>query len=71
TAYSARAMGKLAVVMADEAESKFGPFDSATKFFTLYEGMSVMVLRCDDEWYKVRRSDGKVGWVRRDTVEII
>lgn len=71
TAYSARAIGKLAVVTAGEAESKFGPFDSATKFFTLYEGMGVRVLRCDNDWCKVRRSDGKVGWVRRGAVEII
>lgn len=68
---SARIIGKLAVVTAPEAESKFGPFDSATKFFTLYEGMETRVIERSGDWYKVRRSDGKVGWVKADTIEVI
>jgi tetratricopeptide (TPR) repeat protein len=68
---SARVIGKLAVVTASEAESKFGPFDSATKFFTLYEGKDINVLEYDKDWCKVRRSDGKVGWVKAGTIEII
>lgn len=64
-------IGKSAVVTAVQVESKFGPFDSATKFFTLYEGMGITVLDAKDDWCKVRRSDGKTGWVKRNTVEII
>ena len=68
---SARVIGKLAVVMVPEAESRFGPFEAATKFFTLQEGTSVLVLQSKDDWCKVRRSDGKVGWVPQGAVEII
>ncbi len=60
-----------AVVTASRAEALFGPFDSATKFFTLHEGVSVSILKSKDDWYKVRRADGKVGWIQKTTVERI
>lgn len=69
--HAVKGIGKNAVVTAAQVESKFGPFDSATKFFTLYEGMGVTVLDTKDDWRKLRRSDGKTGWVKRNTVEII
>lgn len=68
---ASRVIGKIAVVTAPDVESKFGPFDSATKFFTLYEGMEVKVLGYNDDWCKVKRSDGKVGWVKTGTIEVI
>jgi tetratricopeptide (TPR) repeat protein len=69
--HAVQGIGKSAVVTAAQVESKFGPFDSATKFFTLYEGMGVTVLDTKDDWCKVRRSDGKTGWVKSSAVEII
>ncbi|MFH1553221.1 MAG: tetratricopeptide repeat protein [Candidatus Omnitrophota bacterium] len=60
-----------AVVVVSTAEALFGPYDSATKFFTLYEGMRVTVLKTKGDWYKIRRADGKVGWVRVSEVERI
>jgi tetratricopeptide (TPR) repeat protein len=64
-------IGTTAVTIAPEAEALFGPFDSATKFFTLPEGADVTVLKVKDDWYKVRRADGKVGWIRKSDVERI
>ncbi len=64
-------MDTAAVTIAPEAEALFGPFDSATEFFTLWEGMDVTILKTKDDWYKVRRADGKVGWVRKSDVERI
>ncbi|MDP8299086.1 MAG: tetratricopeptide repeat protein [Candidatus Tantalella remota] len=57
------------VMVKSRVEAMFGPFESATKFFDLYEGMRVDVLKKKEDWYKVRRADGKAGWVREDTVE--
>ena len=54
-----------------KAEALFGPFDSATKFFTLHEGMGVTILSSKNGWYKVRRADGKAGWIYEDGVERI
>jgi SH3-like domain-containing protein len=33
--------------------------------------MEVRVLGCNDDWCKVKRSDGKVGWVKTGTIEIV
>lgn len=58
-----------AVVVVPEAGVLFGPFDTATKFFSLYEGTPVNVLAEKDDWCKVKRSDGNVGWVKKDEIE--
>ena len=69
--YKIRMINSYAVTVVPQAEALFGPFDTATKFFTLYEGNGVTVLKDKDDWYKVRRSDGKIGWVKRSEVERI
>ena len=65
------AQAKGLVVMVPETFAFFGPFDSATKFFTLYEGMPVEVLKSKDDWYKVKRQDGKSGWIKKDKIQFI
>jgi tetratricopeptide (TPR) repeat protein len=60
-----------AVVTADNADVMYGPFSSATRFFSLDEGAKVRVLEEKQEWAKVRRADGKVGWLERDDIELI
>jgi tetratricopeptide (TPR) repeat protein len=60
-----------AVTVVPSLDALFGPFDSATKFFTLHEGNGVIILETKDLWHRVRRSDGMVGWVRGSGVERI
>ena len=60
-----------AVITTAKVEALFGPFDSATKFFTVNEGMRVIILTAKDDWYKIERADGKVGWIKKDTLEKI
>ncbi|MGB2630942.1 MAG: SH3 domain-containing protein [Candidatus Omnitrophota bacterium] len=69
--YKAESIGKEAIVVTPEIDSRYGPFDSATVFFKLHEGMKVRVLREKDDWDKVKRDDGKMGWVKREAIEII
>ncbi len=64
-------MGKDAVVIAPKTEALFGPFESETKFFTLYEGADCTVVKSKGVWYKIRRADGKTGWVKENKVEIV
>ncbi|MDD4013569.1 MAG: SH3 domain-containing protein [Candidatus Omnitrophica bacterium] len=64
-------IGRESVVVVPETECKFGPFDAGTKFFTLYEGMTVTVIQTKDDWRKIRRLDGKTGWVKKDALEVI
>ncbi len=69
--HEAAGFEKDSVVVMPSEDVRFGPFESATKFFTLYEGMTVSVLKCKDGWCKIRRADGKVGWIKSDSVEKI
>jgi tetratricopeptide (TPR) repeat protein len=69
TWHKIRLIKSCAVVVAPQADALFSPFDTATKFFTLHEGTGVMVLGERNGWYRVRRSDGQKGWVRKQDVE--
>jgi tetratricopeptide (TPR) repeat protein len=62
---------KEAVTVADSPEVKFEPFESATTHFTLHEGMRIYVIQSKQDWMKIKRSDGKTGWVRKNAAEII
>ena len=53
-----------AVIIAGETDCKFEPFIGATTFFTLSEGQSVAVLMSSKDWLKIKRPDGKQGWVK-------
>jgi tetratricopeptide (TPR) repeat protein len=64
-------IGTKAIVINPESESYYGPFDSATVFFKLHKGIEVVVLQKKDDWCKVRRADGKRGWVKGSDLEII
>ena len=64
-------MKQSAVTVVPKTDAFFGPFDSATKFFVLQEGMNVTALKSKDEWLKIRRVDDKVGWVKKGDVEKI
>ena len=63
--------GTRGVVVVPDAEVRYGPYDSATSYFKVYEAMGVLVLNKKDGWYKIRRPDGKIGWVKTASVEII
>lgn len=65
------ALGKEAIVISEETDVRFGPFDEATVHFSVYEGMRLRVIEKKGSWYKVERSDGTVGWVLKETLEII
>jgi len=58
-------------VVVPRTEVFYGPFESATKFFSLQEGMKARVVNEKEDWYKVKRDDGKSGWIKKDTLEII
>jgi len=57
------------IIISKSTDVMYGPFESATKFFTLREGNSVIVLNRRDGWSKIKRPDGKVGWLRTEDVE--
>ena len=60
-----------AILVVESSDAKFEPLDTATTHFTIYEGMKVHILSSKDKWYKVKRPDGKVGWIRKTDLEVI
>ncbi len=50
---------------------EFEPFKRATTHFTIYEGMKVETILEKDDWKKIRRIDGKMGWVESAALEAI
>ena len=62
---------KEAIIIKEMVSAKFEPFDEATTHFTLYEGAKVYVISSKEDWCKIKRYDGKAGWVKKSTLELI
>ncbi len=60
---------KSAVVIVKEVEVKFEPIVSATTYFKISEGNTIEIIDKNIDWLKIRRSDGKIGWVINSSVE--
>ena len=52
-------------------EAHFEPKDDSTKHFDIPEGIRVRILNLSSDWCKIKRLDGKYGWVRADSIELI
>ncbi|MBF0488722.1 MAG: SH3 domain-containing protein [Nitrospirae bacterium] len=66
-----RVSGVQSVVLAGKVEARYEPFEKATVFFTLSEGMKVEVIDTDAQWYKIKRPDGKAGWTPKNDIGLI
>lgn len=64
-------LNREAVIIKETSSAKFEPFDRATTHFKIYEGMKVYVLSSNGNWYKIKRPDGKTGWVKKESAELI
>ncbi|MGB2706339.1 MAG: tetratricopeptide repeat protein [Candidatus Omnitrophota bacterium] len=62
-------IGREAVIVSEGADSKFEPFERATTHFKLYEGATIFILDSKPPWCKVKRPDGKIGWVESSALE--
>ena len=60
-----------AVVIDKVTDSRFAPSKEATTHFKVYEGTKLIVIRQDGDWVRVKTLDGKIRWVRNDTLEEI
>ena len=61
-------LSKFAVVVNNEVDAKFEPLENATIYFRLSEGSMVEVVEESGDWYKVRRLDNKLAWVKKDAL---
>ena len=60
-----------AITIVPIEDVKYEPKKGASTSFTLYEGMKVYIMRSQGDWHKVKRTDGKIGWVPKESVEFI
>ena len=61
-------LNKFAVVIIKEANAKFEPLENATVYFKLKQGSKVEIVDKAEGWYKVRRFDDKLAWVKKDAL---
>jgi tetratricopeptide (TPR) repeat protein len=60
-----------AVVVAQAATARSGPFDEAQNAFTAHDGAELAVLDHRDNWLQVTDGSGRIGWLQRQQVEIL
>ncbi len=60
-----------AAIVLSESKATFEPLHDATVHFTLTPGDKVFVVEQDRQWFKIRRSDGRMGWVLSESLAMI
>lgn len=70
-AYRIKNLKESAITLIPIQDAKYEPESKAAPTFTLYEGMKVYIVRSQGDWHKVKRTDGKIGWVPRNSVELV
>ncbi len=58
-----------AIITAAVTDAKYEPREASGTHFPLYEGMKVTVLKSGEGWKKIRRSDGRIGWISVGSAE--
>lgn len=51
--------------------AKQSPNETSDDLFVIHEGLKVAVQETFGEWYKIKLSDGKVGWLPKNSLEMI
>ncbi len=62
---------KGAIVISKEADIQFEPIERATIYFKLTEGNKVEILEKTEDWYKIKRVDGKISWIDKRKLGLI
>ena len=60
-----------AIVLTPSVVVRSSPAESGTQLFTIHEGLKVSVRSTLSGWSEIELSDGKVGWIPSDGLEII
>ncbi len=57
-----------AIVIAREAEVRYGPLDDSHSFYTVRDGAELTVLDAKGDWFQVTDRARRTGWLRREQV---
>lgn len=59
------------IVTANTISAKQSPNESSDDVFVIHEGLKVIVQDSFSNWYKIKLSDGNVGWLPKNSMEVI
>ncbi|MCK9281102.1 MAG: tetratricopeptide repeat protein [Melioribacteraceae bacterium] len=59
------------VVVVNMVSAKYAPDEKSSDAFILHEGADFKIEDKIDNWYKIRLTDGKIGWIERKALEVI
>ncbi|MFO7750935.1 MAG: BatD family protein [Desulfobacteraceae bacterium] len=62
---------RCAVILSKQAAVRSGVSDKATVLFTLHAGTKVRVEKTRDDYFRIFFARGKIGWIQRQSCEII
>lgn len=60
-----------AILMVGSETARSTPDDSGTEVFVIHEGTKVRIKSSLGDWSEVSLEDGKVGWIKSDSFEVI
>ncbi|MCA9409137.1 MAG: SH3 domain-containing protein, partial [Candidatus Omnitrophica bacterium] len=60
---------KNTAVVLENTDARFEPIADSTTHYRLSWGEKVKILSAEDQWMKVKRSDGKSGWIPRENAK--
>jgi len=62
---------KPAIIFSAKASVKDAPTLNSNEAFELHEGTKVIILEQVDSWFKIKLSDGKIGWISKTDLKAI
>ena len=60
-----------AVILQDRVDVMSAPGGEGVDVFAIHEGTKVRLDQFSNEWVEIILADGKVGWVKREVLEVI
>lgn len=64
-------INQVAVVTVPEIKVQTGPLDESVAVYSVSDGVELRVLDRRDNWLQVRDAHKRIGWVKRDTVQVL
>jgi len=60
-----------AAIILETTAAKFEPREDSTTHYKLEEGAKAKIVKTEGDWVKIKRPDGKLGWVFKQALEPI
>ena len=60
-----------AIIVIVQVDVRSSPSEDGTEIFQIHEGLKVKITDSSGDWYEIRLSDGKEGWLMVNDLEVI